>query len=515
MPRFDVIIAAVAVLSAGCSAKQRRTPDDTLVVVIESPMATSDSRYAITGYDRKLSHLVNVGLTVVDSPTLEPELGLASKITAVDDTTWDVELRTDAKFSDGLPVRAEDVAGTYRDLIAADSDSMFHKQFDDRFTAIDVIAPHAVRFHLKTPLATFVTDIDFGIVSYHHGRPAHGSAIGAGPYMIRDITSTHVLLDVNPYYYGAKPKVPHVEIKIVRDAAARLLMLVGGSADLVQNAVRLDLVDEVRDRPRVKIQSGPSVFLTYLLMNNSDPILKDKRVRQAIALALDRESIIRAKFGGRALLAAGLLPPTHWAYSKGMRHWNYDPGRAKQLLDEAGYKDPDGDGPRMRFAMSYKTSSDAFRISVARVIAAQLARVGIDVDVRPFEFATFFADVKKGSYQLASMQTAEITEPDFYFTYFHSSWIPSERNPDGYNRWRYINPEVDRLTAEGRRELDRDKRIAIYDQVQKIIAEDVPVVPLFHEDNVVLTNQDVEGYTITPNARLIGLRDATKRPRGL
>lgn len=494
----------------GACRRESRTPDDTLVVAIESAMVTGDPRYAITGYDRKLAHLIAPGLTIVDSDTLEPRLGLAESVLRVDDLTWDVGIRA-AMFSDGTPVRAEDVAGTYADLMAKDSDSMFHKQFDERFTKVEVTGPRSVRFHLKSPLATFRTDIDFGIVSYHHGRPERGSGIGAGPYTVREITSTEVNLDVNPFYYGPKPNIPHVQIKIVRDNAARLLMLVGGSADLVQNATRLDLVDEVRDRPRIKIEAGPSVFLTYLLLNNSDPILKDKRVRQAIALALDRPQIIAAKFAGRAQLATGLLPKNHWAYAKDLKSWEHDVARANQLLDEAGFKDPDGPGPRPRFSLTYKTSSDAFRISVARVIAAQLAIVGIETDVRPFEFATFFADIKKGNYQLGSMQTAEITEPDFYFTYFHSSWIPSEKNPDGYNRWRYINPEVDRLTEAGRRELDRGKRIELYDRVQRVIADDVPIIPLFHEDNVVLMNQEIEGYAITPNARLIGIASARKR----
>ncbi|MBA2537998.1 MAG: ABC transporter substrate-binding protein, partial [Deltaproteobacteria bacterium] len=283
------------------------------MLVIESAIATGDPRYAITGYDRKLAYLVAPGLTVVDSPTLEPDLLLASKVTRVDDLTWDVEIRPDAKFSDGLSVRADDVAGTYRDLIAPKSDSMFHKNFEDRFSAIDILGPHAVRFHLKAPLATFMTDIDFGIVSYHHGVPERGTGIGAGPYFVKELTSTHVLLEANPHYFGPKAKTRYVDIKIVRDGAARLLMLVGGSADLVQNATRLDLVDEVRDRPRVRIETGPSVFLTYMLLNNTDPILKDKRVRQAIALALDRPQIIAAKFGGRARLATGLVAPGHWA----------------------------------------------------------------------------------------------------------------------------------------------------------------------------------------------------------
>jgi len=146
------------------------------------------------------------------------------------------------------------------------------------------------------------------------------------------------------------------------------------------------------------------------------------------------------------------------------------------------------------------------------VIAAQLAEVGIDVEVRSFEFATFFADVKKGAFQLASMQTAEVTEPDFYFMYFHSSWIPTPANPDGFNRWRYRSDEVDRLTDQGRRVLDEDRRKQIYAEVQRQVADDVPIVPLWHEDNVVLSNIDLHGYTITPNARLIGLREVTKGP---
>jgi peptide/nickel transport system substrate-binding protein len=182
------------------------------------------------------------------------------------------------------------------------------------------------------------------------------------------------------------------------------------------------------------------------------------------------------------------------------------------LLDEAGLRDPDGDGPAPRLHLVYKTSADAFRVAIARVIAAQLAEVGIAVEVRSFEFATFFADIKKGAYQIASMQTAEITEPDFYFMYFHSSWIPTPDNPDGFNRWRYRSPEVDRLTLAGREELDRDKRKQIYAEVQRLVADDVPIVPLWHEDNVVLSNVDVQGYKITPNARLTGLRDVTKLP---
>jgi peptide/nickel transport system substrate-binding protein len=480
------------------------------VVLIEAPMTAADPRYTLTNYDAKLSRLVAPGLTSVDTPNAEPRLELASSVDRVDDVTIDVTL-ADRKFSDGNPVRAEDVARTYQSVMADACGSLYQKGFHERFKTIEVLDAKRVRFHLVKPIAMFMSDIEFGIVSFHGAAPGAcrlPRVIGAGPFVLRELTTRHALLDRNPHH-PTPPKLAHVQIKFVRDAAARILMLVGGSADLVQNAVRVDLVEEVTKRPRVQVASAPSVLLSYILINNLDPVLKDPRVRQAIALALDRNAIIEAKFGGRAVLATGILPPSHWAYNANVTRWQHDIARANQLLDEAGLR-PNARG--IRLSLVYKTSADAFRVSIARVIAAQLRQVGIDVEVRPFEFGTFFADIKKGNYQIATMQSPEITEPDFHRWFFHSSGWPTPKAPDEGNRWRYKNLEVDRLTDEGRRQLDRDKRKQIYADVQRIIAEDLPIIPLWHEDNVVLANVDVRDYQIVPNARFIGLVGTSKSP---
>jgi peptide/nickel transport system substrate-binding protein len=501
---------AILVAALGCARSGARTPDDTVVVVIDTPMLSADPRIQATNYDGKLSHLVTEGLTAVDTPTMEPRLALARSVTRVDPLTIDVALRDDARFSDGSPVTAADVAGTYTTVLAPDWPSGSHKTLADRFTSVEAIDARVARFHLRAPLATFLSDIDFGIVSFHGGTPRPGHTIGAGPYRLRELSSTGAVLEANPFYGGDPPRLPRVEFKLVTDAAARLLMLVGGSADLVQNSVRLDLIEQLRAR-NIEVAVGRGAILTFLMMNNDDPVLSDRRVRQAIALAVDRPAIIKAKLGGYAVPATGLLSPSHWAYSGDVPRYDHDPARARQLLDDAGLRDPDGDGPAPRLRLVFKTSSDAFRIAIARVIAAQLAEVGIAVEIRSFEFATFFADVKRGAYQLASMQTTDITEPDFYFMYFHSSWIPAAPRFEGFNRWRYRSAVVDRLTAEGRQELDRARRLAIYAEVQRQVAEDVPIVPLWHEDNVVLSNRVVHGYTLTPNARLTGLRQLTKQ----
>lgn len=499
--------------AAGC-VRTRRTPDDTLVMVIEAPIKNADPRYAVTSYDFKITKLVAPGLVVIDRPDLEPSLGLAAALDQPDPLTWVATLRDDVRFSDGTPVTADDVKWTFDTITAAGSDSLYHKQYDERLAGVDVLGPRQVRFRLKQPLATFRTDLDLGIVARHaagaDGKFAGGRVVAAGPYVVAEMSETRTVLVANRFASPA-PRVPRIVIKVIRDASARIMMLGGGTADLAQNAVRYDLLDDVLYRGRVKELRSPSNVLTYMMFNNDDPVLRDVRVRRALALALDRPAVIRTKLAGRAVLATGLLPPFHWAYAAGVGVFERDLVAAGALLDQAGYPDPDGPGGRPRLRLSYKTSADQFRLAIARVLAAQLGQVGVEVEVRPFEFNTFFTDIKKGNYQIATMQTAEVVEPDTYFAYFHSSRIPDKANPDVGNRWRYRSADIDALLDAGRHELDRGKRLAIYGEVQRRLADDLPIIPLWHEDNVALVNRDVVDYVVLPNARLGGLARLAKR----
>lgn len=507
-------MATLALATVACGARTRRTPDDTLVVLIPNVIRDLDPRFAITNWDMKLSRLVAPGLTSIDEPTLEPRLELAESVERIDDVTWDVVLREDARFADGRPVTAADVVFTYESTMAEATGSLYAKGMSERFEKVEAVGERRARFHLKHPLATLMSDLDFGIVparSEAEGvRFPGGGVIGAGPYRVVRVDDEDALLERNPHYFGPRPQSERLHVRTVRDANARTLMLVGGSADFTQNTLRLDLVDDVSERPRLEADSGPSAILTYMMMHNEDPVLSDVRVRRAIAHALDRERIVEAKFGGRAVLATGLLPPSHWAYHGQVERYPHDPDKARALLDEAGYPDPDGPGGQPRLRLTYKTSADQFRLAIARILARQLAEVGIEVEVRAFEFGTFFADIKKGNYQLASMQTADITEPDFYYAYFHSSRIPSKKDPDTGNRWRYRSARVDELTERGRQVIDREQRIAIYAEVQEILAGELPIVPLWHEDSVVVRNVDVTGYVMYPSGRLAGLASTAK-----
>jgi peptide/nickel transport system substrate-binding protein len=465
----------------------------------------------VLAYDFKLSRLVYAPLVSVDTPQVEPKMELAESVERISPTEYVVTVREGARFSDGRPVTADDVIYTIE--AARQGGSRLRMRFqDDGLVKMERLDGRRVRFSLSHSHAPFVTDLDVGLMA----RPAPGhegdTPIGAGAFVLDRVEHERWRFRGNPYYVFGPPKVRALTVKVIRDDNSRLLALVGGSGDLTQNTISPLLLPAVAEQPALRIESGRSSVFTYLGLNCDDPITSDARVRRAIALAIDRKKIVAQKLGGRAVLATGMLPTFHWGYAADVPHWDYDPAKARALLDEAGHPDPDGDGPGTRFTLVYKTSSNRFRTAIAQQIAAQLAEVGIDVELRPLEFATFFADVKAGNYQIFSMQIPEIAEPDLYTNFFDSRRVPTREDPDrGGNRFRYRNRVVDALLDRGRGEVDRDRRIAAYADVQRILATDLPAIPLWHEDNVAVMSDRVAGFTVLPTAQLTSLARTYKK----
>jgi peptide/nickel transport system substrate-binding protein len=185
----------------------------------------------------------------------------------------------------------------------------------------------------------------------------------------------------------------------------------------------------------------------------------------------------------------------------GLPTYPYDPAKAKQLLDQAGMRDPDGDGPQPRFTLVFKTSTDTEANLRAQMIQQMLQQVGIKVDIQTSEFGTFLDDVAKGKFQLYSLSRNGIADPDFYYVIFHSKNIP----PEGQNRGYYSNPKVDDLIAQGRATFDRNKRREIYAQIQRIVQEDLPYISLYHQINVAVMDKDLQGYTMYPAGFWLGI----------
>jgi peptide/nickel transport system substrate-binding protein len=273
----------------------------------------------------------------------------------------------------------------------------------------------------------------------------------------------------------------------------------------VVNDLNPDQVEALRKEDHLRVLSSPSNSYSYLGFNLEDPILRDVRVRQAVAFAIDRDRLIQVLLHGLARPATGLLPPDHWAYEADVAAYPHDPARAASLLDEAGYRDPDGPGPRPRFRLTYKTTTAQLAREQATVFQEQLGAVGIEMEVRSYEWGTFYDDIKAGRFQVFSLQWTQIGDPDVYRLRFDSGFIP----PFGFNRGRYSNPEVDRLLKEGTRTAAREDRRRIYSRVQRILADEVPYVSLWHKSNLAVARERVRGFTLTPDGDFYPLARVT------
>jgi peptide/nickel transport system substrate-binding protein len=238
----------------------------------------------------------------------------------------------------------------------------------------------------------------------------------------------------------------------------------------------------------------------YLAFNMEDPVFSDLRVRQAIAYAIDRDRIIKYLWRDQARPATGVIPPGNWSYEPNVTTYSYNPEKARQLLRESGHAN---------LSFTFRSSnSDESRL-LAAVLQQQLKDVGINMEIRSNEFATFFADIQKGNFQAYSARwIGANNEPDHFGLIFHSGRTP----PNGANRGRYSNPEVDRLIEMGRREADNVRRKPIYQRIQQIVSEDLPYVSLWYLDNVAVFNKRIHGMTISPAGDYDFLNQITLEP---
>jgi len=229
--------------------------------------------------------------------------------------------------------------------------------------------------------------------------------------------------------------------------------------------------------------------------------LKDVRVRQALAHAIDTRPIIQYLLRNQAQPAYSILPPEHWAYDGDVTRYAYDPQRARQMLDDAGYHASNG----VRFHVTIKSSTDDATRLMTVVLQQQLRAVGVALDIRTFEFATFFSDITKGAYQMYSMRwIGGNQDPDIFEYVFDTASFPPKRA----NRTFYSNPRVDELIREGRTTLDQQKRKAIYAEVQQILAEELPYINLWYLDNVLVHTNRMRGIEMSPAGNYDFLRTA-------
>jgi peptide/nickel transport system substrate-binding protein len=491
--------AACLALAIGCGG-QPPAPAG-LVVALDSEPQSLDPRLGIDANASRVTDLLHVALTR-SGPRGERTGELARRWTLVDPTTLVLELRDDFRFSDGTFVTAGDVRATYEAVRDPASGSPRRAGLE-AIAAVETPDHYTVVLRLREAFPPILEATGLAILPAAQAR-ASGLPIGAGPYRLVSADSRErVVLEPNPYWPGPPPRTERLTFRVVPDPVMRVLEVERGSIQLLQESLEPEILDALGHDPALRVRRAPGSSVAYLMLNHRDPRLANRRVRRAIALALDRAELTRFALGDAARPATGFLPPEHWAYAP-LAPARPDLRRAARLLDLAGYPDPDGAGPLPRLRILYKTSSQPSRRRFAEAVQAQLARVGIAVDVRTYEWGVLFADVRSGNFQMAALTWVGITEPDHFFLAFHSSMLP----PAGYNRGAYRSAVMDRLTTAARYGATQAERQRWYARVQRRADHDLPVIPLWWEDRVVVHSAALQGFEPVASGELRGLAGA-------
>jgi peptide/nickel transport system substrate-binding protein len=536
--------AIVACISlGGCSSSSRSSDSRTLNFLIESMPVNLDPRVGTDANSQYLDGLIFSSLVAHDAEmNIVPDL--AERWETPNPLTYVLHLRRGVKFHDGPALTSADVKYTFETILNGDVKTP--KRGTYRMVA-SVEAPDdsTIVFHLREPYASFLWNLTRPGV----GIVPRGSTVaensqhpnGTGPFrFVSATTDEDVVLERNADYFGwrntardahtvmpgakgdivrislpacdnsnGKPDaatrlVEQVRFRVVPDAIVRALELRKGTADLLMNGLTADMSVTLAKEGLVA-EEQPGTMLGYIAFNFDDPILAHREVRQALAYATDRATLIRYLMHGQARPASSLLPPNHWANERNVKQYEFDPAQAERLLDAAGF--PRGaDG--VRFHLELKSSTEESARLLCEALADEWKRVGIKIELRPLEFATFYADIVRGSFQLYTHRwVGGNNDPDMFEYVFSSKKIP----PDGANRGHYRNPTLDALLDGQRVEMDREKRKMILSQVQKVVAEDEPYINLWYWDNVCIHQPRIGNVTISPTGDYEFLKSATLR----
>jgi peptide/nickel transport system substrate-binding protein len=499
-----VLIALASIASLlSCSGK---VDPNTLVMEIESSPTNLDPRVGQDAQSERIDSLIFDDL-LSRGEHLDVAPGLAERWEVPDPLTYIFHLHHRVTFHDGRPLTSRDVKWTFDSLLAGKirSPKAAAYRFVDRLEAPD---DFTIIFHMKEPDAALLWNISdgaIGVVPYGSGDELSRHPVGSGPFrFVSAETDKEVIIERNDGYWGEKVKLPRVRFAVVPDATTRALELRKGSADATINALTPDTVFALERSPSLAVERAPGTVLAYLGFNLRDPILKDARVRQAIAYALDRRPMIEYLWRGQAQPARSILPPQSWAYNGNVPAYEHDPVKAAALLDSAGYPAVNG----VRFHIVMKTSTDENTRLMVAVMQQQLREVGIALDIRSFEFGTFFSDVTHGAFQLYGLRWIGGNEDPDIFYVFHSSRFP----PNGANRGFYSKAQVDTLIDRARREVDPAIRKPIYAELQSILAEELPYIDLWYLDNVLVHNKRVANLKLNPAGNYDFLRTAELAP---
>ena len=454
---------------------------------------------------------------------------LASKIDRSEDgLSFTFALRDGVTFHDGRPFTSADAKYTIDTLLASDfgkSASFFAPSTNaaaksakgpSYVSSVEASDPHTLIIRLTaewTGLLSNLVAIPMIPKDSYESQKTH--PLGTGPFKFKSYDSSQQVVEVeaNPNYWDGPPGIPALRVRVISDMNALQAELRAGRVDMAPLPTSLspDAVNSFKQDQNLQVLQFPGSNLNLLTFNVSAPPLNDARVRRAICYTIDRETMISKLLLGQGKIAHSILPEESWAFTEGTTY-HYDPAEAKKLLDEAGFHDPDGDGPQMRFSKPLVfriIGSSTSAREYAGVIQNYLKEVGVPITIEAVESTTHFTEIRRGNFEIAYGQwVGGNQDPIFYKDLFATSEVPTETRASK-NRSRYRNVALDPLLEEAVKTWDRQKAVSLYTKIQQVVSNDAPIFPLWYQANMVIAKKSVGNIHVNASGDWGFVKDLT------
>src|SRR5262245_8570648 len=498
-----ILIISFSVTFSAIGCRDHRGGGE-VVMMIEKRIQTFDPRVSSDSAVERMRQLIFTAFHRKNEK-FEAIGDLAEKFEGTPDyKSFTFHLRPGIKFHNGQPLSSLDVKYTFETMIA-DEASVKRREFIGTLASIEVKDPLTIIFHFTEPFPGFPNAIiPVGIIPEGTTAQQAKHPVGTGPFKFESYKDDQeVVLSANPDYFDGAPSIKLLRVKIVPDSSTREEELRKGSVDLAINA-DLDpvAVEGLQKAESIKVEMNDGTNITHIGVNLQDPILTDQRVRQALAFATDRQTIIRDLLKGQARIAYSVLPVSQWAYEPQVETYPYNPDRARQLLDEAGLGDK---GERPRINLVLKTSTVSYSRKVGEAIQEQWRRVGIALELQPLERGKLIEDMDNGNFQLYLNTAVGGNQSTDIFKFFYASKSVLKNNQ---NRSRYYNPLIDKLIVESQ-SASRDNQKRIFSEIQKTLANDLPQIYLWYMDTIVVHGERVANLKLEPSGDWQVIRNLT------
>ena len=505
--RLVLAVLAALTLVTGASAAP---PKDAIVIGLLAEPVTMDPPQITDLNSARVTKRIFEGLVGQELGSYKLVPGLAqSWDISKDGLLYTFRLRPNVKFHDGTPFNAEAVKFVFdRQLndkgpYYATGTYPYVKGFLGNVAGVEVVDASTVQIKLKAPLTPFLQYLAHQSLFMFSpealkkwGKEIVKHPVGTGPFKLETWEpGLKVVLSRNDAYWGGAPKIRQAIYVPIIEAQARLVGLKTGDIDLTMD-VPPDSLDELRKDPNIAVAESDSSAVWYVTLNTRHPILKDRRVRQALNYAVNKEAIIRDILRGTAIVARGPLSPVYGSYyEESLARYPYDLEKARALLKEAGY----ANGFELAFLVPGSGSGMQSPVEMATVIQANLAQVGVRAKIQTMEWGAYLKKYLEGPDMAEMSWNPSIGDPDHMMYML----LSSDRFPPAFNGGYYQNDRVDDLLRRGRTTIDEKARVPLYREAQKLVVEDAPWIFVDHGKQVIVHRKRVQGFKLHPNFDLV------------